>query len=664
MATYENKDIELIVHIRGGKFYKLSSVLSSVVWSGDIKSPSRTLEFSFLQAVNDAKVQQLGIVEGSTCCFYVGGKEIFRGTIIDIDKSNSNNEISMTAHDIGFLLAKDQVNYNFVNKTACDIAKEVFKGKDKQPPLKWGKIAPAGTKITKMFIGATRYDTIMSVYTAHSKADKDHKKYMVEVDLDKFNIIEKGVTKLKIMFEEGQNLEMATYKVSMDNIVSRVVVVDEKGNKVKESLNAELRKLYQYISKVIEQKKDKAITDEEIKAEFKKPERSCSLSGYGDISCKCGYKVQVKDSFTGLIGEFYIDKDKHTWSGGKYTVDLELNFDNIMDEKNAGKDETKESSSDGAGGSSTKDWGHGVTAEMLNKVLKGPLAGKGDLFVKYGNMYKVNPMLLLMIARMETGAGFDSNLARNCNNFFGIRDPDPNIRKTSGGFGIYSSIEEGIKRGFHFIGISHIHKKNRSYDQIISTWAPKSDGNNVAAYIANTKKWYKEWTGTDWNDSKRGSGVASDAEAEANVVATSSGTSSSGLTGVVNVATKYLRNGVNKPGFAWCCWFATKCLREAGYTPVANTNLCDAYYTAYKNVGRLKTPNEYIPKPGDTIFFYGNGGYSRRYTNHVGIVTGVSGSGESMKVHTIEGNSGNKVAARTYGKYRSSWARIVGYGVN
>ena len=88
MATYENKDIELIVHIRGGKFYKLSSVLSSVVWSGDIKSPSRTLEFSFLQAVNDAKVQQLGIVEGSTCCFYVGGKEIFRGTIIDIDKSN------------------------------------------------------------------------------------------------------------------------------------------------------------------------------------------------------------------------------------------------------------------------------------------------------------------------------------------------------------------------------------------------------------------------------------------------------------------------------------------------------------------------------------------------------------------------------------------------
>lgn len=652
MATYENENenkdielIELIVHIRDGKFYKLSSVLSSVVWSGDIKSPSRTLEFSFLQAVNDTKVQQLGIVEGSTCCFYVGGKEIFRGSIIDIDKSNSNNEISMTAHDIGFLLAKDQVNYNFVDKTACDIAKEVFKGKDKQPPLKWGKIAPAGTKITKMFIGATRYDTIMSVYTAHSKSDKDHKKYMVEVDLDKFNIIEKGVTKLKIMFEEEQNLEVANYKVSMENIVSRVVVVDEKGNKIKESLNAELRKLYQYISKVIEQKKDKAITDEEIKAEFKKPERSCSLSGYGDISCKCGYKVQVKDSFTGLVGEFYIDKDKHTWSGGKYTVDLELNFDNIMDEKDAGKDETKESSSDGAGGSSTKDWGHGVTAEMLNKVLKGPLAGKGDLFVKYGNMYKVNPMLLLMIARMETGAGFDSNLARNCNNFFGIRDPDPNIKKTSGGFGIYSSIEEGIKRGFHFIGISHIHKKNRSYDQIIATWAPKSDGNNVAAYIANTKKWYKEWTGTDWNDSKRGSGVASDAEAEANVVATSSGSvSNDRQRKILQIA----ESMIGKGRYTWggkniyasdCSGFVMCCHRAAGISIGGST-------AAQLHDGK-KIPSLAQALPGDIIITQSSASGSGR---HVVLYIG-----NGMQIH----NGGPGGAPITKTKLRlGSWYEI------
>ena len=94
MAVYKNNDIELIVHIKNGKFYKLGKALTTVTWSGDIKSPSRTLEFNLIQTVTDSKLEQLGIVEGSTCCFYVGGKEIYRGTVIDIDKSNTNNDSS------------------------------------------------------------------------------------------------------------------------------------------------------------------------------------------------------------------------------------------------------------------------------------------------------------------------------------------------------------------------------------------------------------------------------------------------------------------------------------------------------------------------------------------------------------------------------------------
>lgn len=613
MATYENKDIELIVHIRGGKFYKLSSVLSSVVWSGDIKSPSRTLEFSFLQAVNDAKVQQLGIVEGSTCCFYVGGKEIFRGTIIDIDKSNSNNEISMTAHDIGFLLAKDQVNYNFVNKTACDIAKEVFKGKDKQPPLKCGKIAPAGTKITKMFIGATRYDTIMSVYTAHSKADKDHKKYMVEVDLDKFNIIEKGVTKLKIMFEEGQNLETATYKVSMDNIVSRVVVVDEKGNKIKESLNAELRKLYQYISKVIEQKKDKAITDEEIKAEFKKPERSCSLSGYGDISCKCGYMIQVKDSFTGLIGEFYIDKDKHTWSGGKYTVDLELNFDNIMDEKDAGKDETKETTSDSAGGSGAGDWGHGITEDMLNKILKGELAGQAATIIKWCNAFKINPLYFVIQAKIECGQNIDSYNARVRHNYGGItKDPEfPNMGK----YAKYPSKEKGIERMCRLISVKYLNEWNiRDVDRIIAKWAPASDGNDVQGYIRQMKNTYKQVTGKTWDNSMLGTGVKSVEEAYRNLNSGGASGVSGTLTPKQEAILRTAESMVGKGRYTWggktiyasdCSGFVMCCHRAAGISIGGST-------AAQLHDGK-KIPSLAQALPGDIIITQSSASGSGRH---------------------------------------------------
>jgi cell wall-associated NlpC family hydrolase len=74
-------------------------------------------------------------------------------------------------------------------------------------------------------------------------------------------------------------------------------------------------------------------------------EQSCSLSGFGDTTCITGCGVQVKDNASGLIGLFYIDSDSHSWSDGEYTIDLELNFKNMMNEVEAGQDEQTESSS-------------------------------------------------------------------------------------------------------------------------------------------------------------------------------------------------------------------------------------------------------------------------------------------------------------------------------
>ena len=60
----------------------------------------------------------------------------------------------------------------------------------------------------------------------------------------------------------------------------------------------------------------------------------------------------------------------------------------------------------------------------------------------------------------------------------------------------------------------------------------------------------------------------------------------------------------------------------------------------------------YVPAPGDIIFFdWGNDGT----INHVGIVESVSGG----TVNTIEGNSGDVVAKRSYAIGDN---RIYGYG--
>ncbi|HHN8472103.1 TPA: XkdQ/YqbQ family protein [Clostridioides difficile] len=330
-------------------------MVEKVTWSGDYKSPSRTLEFSIVQSANDINFKQIDIPIASTVCFYVDDKEIYRGMIINRSKDSSNNSISFTSKDMGFLLTQSEVSYNFKDKLVEDIAKQVFNDNK----LAIGNIPKTNVKYTKMFIGVTGYDTIMSAYTEASKTTK--KKYMIEANLDKFNVIEKGTVTLNIMFEEGSNLINTSFSESMENVKNKVLVVDQYGNKISEKIDDKIFKDVGVImQKVIQQQENSTV---DVESEFKGIEQTCNLKGYGDVSCITGRGVKVKDSYTGLVGLFYIDTDKHNWdSSGNYEIDLDLNFQNIMDEKTAGQDEQKEESS-GLNGDGTLN-GREVKAEF------------------------------------------------------------------------------------------------------------------------------------------------------------------------------------------------------------------------------------------------------------------------------------------------------------
>ncbi|CZR81967.1 putative endopeptidase precursor [Clostridioides difficile] len=275
--------------------------------------------------------------------------------IINRSKDSSNNSISFVSKDMGFLLTQSEVSYNFKDKLVEDIAKQVFNDNK----LAVGNIPKTGVKHTKMYIGTTGYDTIMSAYTEASKTTK--KKYMIEANLDKFNVIEKGTVTLNVMFEEGSNLINTSFSESMENVKNKVLVVDQYGNKISEKVNDEIFKDVGLImQKVIQQQENSSV---DVESEFKGIEQTCNLKGYGDVTCITGRGVKVKDSHTGLVGLFYIDTDKHNWgSSGNYEIDLDLNFQNIMDEKTAGQDEQKEESS-GLNGDGTLN-GRKVKAEF------------------------------------------------------------------------------------------------------------------------------------------------------------------------------------------------------------------------------------------------------------------------------------------------------------
>ena len=103
-------------------------------------------------------------------------------------------------------------------------------------------------------------------------------------------------------------------------------------------------------------------------------------------------------------------------------------------------------------------------------------------------------------------------------------------------------------------------------------------------------------------------------------------------------------------GAAWCHMFVSWCASQAGVSTsiVPKTASCSVGIDFFKNKNQFCYRGSYTPNRGDIIYF-GNGA-------HVGIVEYVSGS----TVHTIEGNTSNCVARRSYAM---SNTYITGYGV-
>lgn len=117
-----------------------------------------------------------------------------------------------------------------------------------------------------------------------------------------------------------------------------------------------------------------------------------------------------------------------------------------------------------------------------------------------------------------------------------------------------------------------------------------------------------------------------------------------------NNSTKYA-SWYGLPNEAWCAMFVTWCAFEAGI----GNDIIPRYAGVsagkfwFETKGLFKVKEDYIPKPGDLIFFLSNG------ASHTGIVTRFDGE----RVYTIEGNTSNMVAQRSY---LLNHYTITGYG--
>ena len=104
-------------------------------------------------------------------------------------------------------------------------------------------------------------------------------------------------------------------------------------------------------------------------------------------------------------------------------------------------------------------------------------------------------------------------------------------------------------------------------------------------------------------------------------------------------------------GAAWCHSFVSWCAHEAGVSTSIVPKTASTTYGMqwFQKKGQFKYKGKYTPKRCDIVYFKTN-------RNHVGIVESVSGG----QLHTIEGNTSNKVARQSYSL---NDATITGYGI-
>ncbi len=103
-------------------------------------------------------------------------------------------------------------------------------------------------------------------------------------------------------------------------------------------------------------------------------------------------------------------------------------------------------------------------------------------------------------------------------------------------------------------------------------------------------------------------------------------------------------------GVAWCHMFTSWCAYKAGeLSNVPKTASTSYGMQWFKNKGLFRAKGKYIPKRGDFVYF-------KTGRSHVGLVEYVSGN----TLHTIEGNSSDRVTRRTYSL---SERTLTGYGV-
>lgn len=306
-----------------GSSQDITPYVISYNWSGSVDQAARKLEFTIAYNTKDKGFKNISINDGDTVYLYYSDDnipnaapcEIFKGSIVSVNRNTSNFTMEFVAFDKLLLLAKNKATRKFSNITVENVIRQVCNDFG----VEIGHICDIGVYVN--FIADNQSGTEMinkALYYAYVQNKLLYHMYMKE---NKLYVIQRNEEIESYIATDDVNIEHTQHSVSIENMVNTVVIVNKAGEEIGRVSNDSDLAAYGKRQAVYKENKKKN-TQLAAQAMLKTAEFKSSLSGLGNIQCISGYSIIIHEEQ--LKGRFNIKSDKHSISNNVHKMELEL----------------------------------------------------------------------------------------------------------------------------------------------------------------------------------------------------------------------------------------------------------------------------------------------------------------------------------------------------
>lgn len=364
---------------RSNDLKDITALCGGIQLSGSVKAASRKLSFNTLRKDQDYYLSQIANVKrGDGIALSYNGDYIFYGVVWNVKDNDSNMQKTITCYDnMKFLMTSDVITNIWTNVTAIEVTQTVCKDLG----VTCGDLPETDVKISVNARNKNGYEAIMIAWTETKKTTG--KVYYPKMDGYKLAVIEKG-TKLEghSLKYQPEALEGSLISVELEeDSEDAVTSIWQRNSAGTATWVKNDESLIQLIGYIVGMNDTGQSTDESDVKEINDGSKICNVSAVGDWYMQTGWSVPIASN-TITEDLLYIESDVHYYENGIHTMDLELSYENSMDEiENDPIESASGSSALGTGSVEEQIWNflraNGFTAEAAAGVM-------GNMFAESG----------------------------------------------------------------------------------------------------------------------------------------------------------------------------------------------------------------------------------------------------------------------------------------